>query len=93
MPVAVIGNLFVQRLDEFRRSGRGPTRAISLRSTLINCGNSSSRKRRIHFPAGVIRGSSFCGPYGPGPRFRVRIHRAEFITVNVDPFNPTRTWR
>ena len=37
--------------------GRGPTRDISPRSTLISCGSSSRLVRRSHPPSGVIRGS------------------------------------
>ena len=37
--------------------GRGPTRDMSPRSTLISCGSSSRLVRRSHAPSGVTRGS------------------------------------
>ena len=37
--------------------GRGPTRDMSPRSTLISCGSSSTLVLRNHRPSGVIRGS------------------------------------
>src|ERR1700719_570857 len=39
------------------RSGRGPTKLISPLRTLISCGNSSTRVRRMKRPMAVTRGS------------------------------------
>src|SRR5881628_1873197 len=47
----------LKRLTSSTGKGRGPTRLISPRKTLKNCGHSSRLNLRSHLPIGVMRGS------------------------------------
>ena len=54
----------VYRSTWSRRSGRGPTRLMSPRSTFQSCGSSSSEVRRSRWPARVMRASPASPPAG-----------------------------
>src|SRR5438034_3332815 len=73
-------------------SGRGPTRAISPRSTLRSCGSSSILRRRSHAPSGNTRGSSVPVMTLASERRRACIVRSLYM-MNGRPPRPTRSAR
>src|SRR5207302_11185341 len=82
------------------RSGRGPTRLISPRSTLNSCGSSSSAVRRMKRPNGVRLsspstppGAEPCSGRKPWPPVRLTRIERNLSMSNTCPSRPTRRWR
>src|SRR2546422_316784 len=73
-------------------SGRGPTMAISPRSTLRSCGSSSIFRRRSHAPSGNTRGSSAPVMTLASERRRACMVRSLYM-MNGRPPRPTRSAR
>ena len=75
------------------RSGRGPTKLISPRSTLKICGISSIRILRMMPPMKVTRGS-LTEAQRATPSFSASTRMLRnLITENFRPFSPTRSCR
>ena len=84
------GSLRSIRAASAGRSGRGPTRLISPRSTLSACGSSSRRYRRSTRPTGVARASRHCARTGPVRSSASAVMVRNLRIWNTPPPRPSR---